>query len=51
MDLLQTDSYYGKYKKYKEKYIKLKHNKYGLTLTPDILNTDGYFISMLKKTG
>lgn len=32
MDLLQTDSYYGKYKKYKEKYIKLKHNKYDLSV-------------------
>ena len=36
-----------------KKYIKkelLKYNKYGLTLSPDVLNTDGYFISMLKKT-
>ena len=36
-----------------KKYIKkeiFKYNKYGLTLTPDVLNTDGYFISMLKKT-
>jgi len=36
-----------------QKYLKkeiFKYNKYGLTLTPDILNTDGYFISMLKKT-
>tara|TARA_Y100000589_G_scaffold183088_1_gene173422 strand:+ start:346 stop:1596 length:1251 start_codon:yes stop_codon:yes gene_type:complete len=35
-----------------KKYIKkeiFKYNKYGLTLTPDVLNTDGYFISMLKK--
>ena len=35
------------------KYIKkemFKYNKYGLTLGPDVLNTDGYFISMLKKT-
>ena len=35
-----------------KKYIKketYKYNKYGLTLTPDVLNTDGYFISMLKK--
>jgi 16S rRNA (cytosine967-C5)-methyltransferase len=35
-----------------QKYLKkeiFKYNKYGLTLTPDILNTDGYFISMLKK--
>jgi len=36
-----------------KKYIKkkiFKYNKYGLTLTPDVLNTDGYFISILKKT-
>ena len=35
-----------------KKYIKkelFKYDKYGLTLTPDVLNTDGYFISMLKK--
>ncbi len=35
-----------------KKYIKkelFKYNKYGFTLTPDVLNTDGYFISMLKK--
>ena len=35
-----------------KKYIKketYKYNRYGLTLTPDVLNTDGYFISMLKK--
>ena len=35
-----------------KKYIKkeiFKYNKYGLTLTPDVLNTDGYFISILKK--
>ena len=36
-------------KKYFKKEI-FKYNKYGLTLTPDVLNTDGYFISMLKKT-
>ena len=35
-------------KKYLKKEI-FKYNKYGLTLTPDVLNTDGYFISMLKK--
>ena len=36
-----------------KKYIKqetFKYNKYGLTLTPNVLNTDGYFISLLKKT-
>ena len=36
-----------------KKHIKkkiFKYNKYGLTLTPDVLNTDGYFISILKKT-
>ncbi len=35
-----------------EKYFKKdlpKCNKYGLTLNPDDLNTDGYFISILKK--
>ena len=36
-------------KKYLKKKI-FKYNKFGLTLTPDVLNTDGYFISMLKKT-
>ena len=36
-----------------KKYIKkeiFKYNKFGLTLTPNVLNTDGYFISLLKKT-
>ena len=36
-------------KKYLKKEV-FKYNKYGFTLTPDVLNTDGYFISMLKKT-
>ena len=36
-------------KKYLKKEI-FKYNKFGLTLTPDVLNTDGYFISLLKKT-
>ncbi len=36
-------------KKYLKKEI-FKYNKFGLTLTPDLLNTDGYFISILKKT-
>ena len=36
-------------KKYLKKKI-FKYNKYGLTLNPDVLNTDGYFISMFKKT-
>ena len=35
-------------KKYLKKKI-FKYNKFGLTLTPDVLNTDGYFISLLKK--
>ena len=25
-------------------------NKYGFTLTPDIINSDGYFISILRKS-
>ena len=36
-----------------KKFIKkeiFKYNKYGFTLSPDVLNTDGYFISMLKKS-
>ena len=36
-----------------KKYIKkeiFKYNKFGLTLNPEVLNTDGYFISMLRKT-
>ena len=35
------------------KYIKkniFTFNKYGITLKPDTLNTDGYFISILKKS-
>ena len=36
-----------------KKYFKneiFKYNEYGMTLNPDVLSTDGYFISMLKKT-